>query len=112
MKRLMAILAIVTLLSGCAIARGIKKYFCDLDVNATVNQLRIDMADVNSKYDFYVASLKGGNEKARPWVVAADGFLAQATPLVIGLQQGVCYATDMVMNAFNTYQATKNVQIK
>lgn len=114
MKKLLSvpIIALVLFLSGCAVFTAAKKYFCSLPVNATITQLRADVADINSKYNTYVALLQGGDQTARPWVVAADGFLAQANPLLVGLQQGTCYAADMIANALSTYQVAKMAEVK
>jgi hypothetical protein len=116
MKRIaaiaIAIMLCVALLSGCAIITGVKKYFCALPVNALVTQFRANIQDINANYNTYVIMLQGGDQTVRPWVVAADTFLAQAYPMVEGMQQGVCYAATMIENAIKTYQAAKAAEVK
>jgi hypothetical protein len=98
MKRVLAILAIVAMISGCA---GIKKFICPLDVAGTTANVSNDINYINSRYNFYVTLLKGGNEQARPWVVAADLALAQLVPILSGLQKGVCYPQSQINAGVN-----------
>jgi hypothetical protein len=112
MKKILVVATLAIVLSGCAVLTGVKKYFCALPVNSIITQLQANVQDINANYNTYVALLLGGDQTVKPWVVAADGFLAQASPLIVGLQQGTCYAADMITNALNTYQAAKAAAVK
>jgi len=107
-KKLLAVLAIVALfvalVAGCA---TIKKTFCSLNFDTLQTQVSNDISYIDGSYNTYVKMLTSGNEKVRPWVVAADLALAQLKPILQGLQKGVCYPQAQVTQALNMTTVAK-----
>lgn len=109
MKKLFGVLVILSLLGvgGCATA---KSFFCSLDFTSLQTQISNDLNYINSRYESYVSQLIGGNEKMRPWVVAADLALAQLVPVLKGLQQGICYPPSQITQGTNMVKVAESVE--